>query len=132
MHARQDFDAGRSLRAFTSPTFNAIRDQPILESTAEDFLRLKKGQVPPLIHYLRRLHNLALHIGWLPWPVLHKSAWPKPKHVTKRALTEKEYQLIIKAERNEERRSYYELLWEIGAAQMDAAQLTAENIDWGR
>jgi integrase len=120
----------RSVRAFICPAFDAIRNQTILESTAEDFLKLMKGRGPALTHYLRRLHNLALNLGWLPWPVLHKAAWPKPQHVSKRALTEKEYRAIIKAERNEERRRYYELLWEIGAAQMDAAQITADNIDW--
>jgi integrase len=45
-------------------------------------------------------------------------------------MTQSEYCLIIKAEHNDERRRYYELLWEIGSAQMDAAHLTAENIDW--
>ena len=34
------------------------------------------------------------------------------------------------AEHNEERRHYYELLWETGAAQTDAALLTGENVDW--
>jgi hypothetical protein len=56
----------RSLRAFKSQAFDPIRNQPILESTAEDFLKLMKGRGPALIHYLRRLHNLALNLGWLP------------------------------------------------------------------
>ena len=33
-------------------------------------------------------------------------------------------------EQNEERRRYYQFLWETGAAQTDAANMTAENIDW--
>jgi len=33
-------------------------------------------------------------------------------------------------EKNAERRAYYELLYESGAAQTDAANLTAEDIDW--
>jgi len=39
---------------------------------------------------------------------------------------------LIAAEHNEERRHYYELLWEIGAAQTDTSLLTAEHIDWER
>ena len=74
--------------------------------------------------------NCQFNLGWLPWPVLHKASWPKPQHAGKRAMTENEYQSIIKAEQNQERRAYYELFWEVGSAQMDAAQLTAEGIDW--
>src|SRR6185437_15497141 len=37
---------------------------------------------------------------------------------------------ILAAEKNQERRLYYQLLWEIGASQTDAASLSAENIDW--
>jgi integrase len=37
---------------------------------------------------------------------------------------------VVASERNAERRSYYELLYETGAAQTDAANLTAEDIDW--
>lgn len=33
-------------------------------------------------------------------------------------------------ERNEERRLYYQFLWETGAAQSDGASLRAENADW--
>jgi len=120
----------RSQRAFGSSAFDPIRNQPILETTPEDFLKLMKGRGPALVHYLRRLHNLALNLGWLPWPVLHKAAWPKPRHGTPRAITEAEYRSILKSEGNEERRKYYEVLWEIGSAQADAAQLLAEKIDW--
>jgi hypothetical protein len=128
-HGR-DSTQERSLRAFKSQAFDPIRNQPILESTAEDLLNLMKGRGPALVHYLRRLHNLALNVGWLPWPVLPKAAWPKPQHRISRALTEAEFQSIIKAERNDERRKYYEVLWEIGSAQLDAAEVEAENIDW--
>ena len=36
------------------------------------------------------------------------------------------------AEKNVERRLYYEFLWETGAAQTDAAEFRAEQIDWQR
>ena len=91
----------RSQRAFGSFAFDPIRNQPILESTPEDFLKLMKGRGPALVHYLRRLHNLALNLGWLSWPVLHKAAWPKPQQGTPRAITEAEYRLSLKVEGNE-------------------------------
>ncbi len=37
---------------------------------------------------------------------------------------------IVGAEQNAERRNYYQFLWETGAAQTDAANMTAENVDW--
>jgi integrase len=37
---------------------------------------------------------------------------------------------IVSAEQNAERRRYYQFLWETGAAQTDAANMTAENVDW--
>ncbi len=50
--------------------------------------------------------------------------------LTKRAITFDEHCRIVQAELNPERKSYYELLWEIGAAQTDAANLSAVNVDW--
>jgi hypothetical protein len=41
-----------------------------------------------------------------------------------------EHEQVLASELNRERRNFYDLLWEIGSAQRDAASLTAENIDW--
>jgi integrase len=43
-----------------------------------------------------------------------------------------EHQKIVENENNEERLHYYDLLWEIGAAQTDGANLTAANIEWDK
>jgi hypothetical protein len=43
-------------------------------------------------------------------------------------VTAAEHQRIVPAEHDTEKRLYYGLLWEIGAAQSDAALLVAENI----
>ena len=80
-------------------------------------------------HYLRRLHNLAVDLGWLPWPILAKRAWPKIRSQSKRAITAEEHAAVIASEQNTERRAYYEMLYETGAAQTDAANLTADDID---
>jgi integrase len=73
---------------------------------------------------------LAVDLGWLPWPVLAKRAWPKIRSISKRAITAEEHGAVIASEKNTERRAYYEILYESGAAQTDAANLTAEDIDW--
>jgi integrase len=80
-------------------------------------------------HYLRRLHNLALNLAWLAWPILAKHAWPKIIAARRRAITLEEHERIIAAEQNAERRAYYQLLWETGCSQTDAANLTADEID---
>jgi integrase len=72
---------------------------------------------------------LALDLGWLPWPILAKRAWPKIHSQSKRAITAEEHAAVIASEKNPER-AYYELLYETGAAQTDAANLTAEDTDW--
>ncbi|PYK20114.1 MAG: hypothetical protein DME56_08300, partial [Verrucomicrobia bacterium] len=41
-----------------------------------------------------------------------------------------EHAAVIASEKNTERRAYYELLYETSAAQTDAANLAAKNIDW--
>jgi len=80
-------------------------------------------------HYLRRLHNLAIGLGWLNWPILPPRLWPKVEWRRKRGITWAEHQRIVSAETNPERRLYYELLWEIGGSQTDVATLSADNID---
>jgi hypothetical protein len=49
--------------------------------------------------------------------VLAREYWPNVKNKEKRAVTVLEHQKIIGAEKNQESRLYYELLWETGASQ---------------
>ena len=120
----------RCTRAFRSKAYNLIRNKPLVQTTGEDLLRIIHGNGNCVAHYLRRLHNLALDLGWLPWPILAKRAWPKIRSQSKRAITAEEHRAVIASEKNAERRAYYDLLYEVGAAQTDAANLTAEDIDW--
>ncbi len=116
----------RSQRAAASKAFDPIRNKPIIETTADDFLSVLSRGGAATNNYLRRFHNLALDFGWLLAPVLPKRAWPsmQPKH-KRRAITTDEFTRIIASEQNPERRKYYQILWETGAAQTDAALLTA-------
>jgi len=120
----------RCTRGFRSKAYDAIRDKPLVQTTSEDLLSVIHANGNCVAHYLRRLHNLALDLGWLPWPILAKRAWPKIRSKGKRATTAEEHAAVIASEKNSERQAYYELLYETGAAQTDAANLTADDVDW--
>ncbi len=107
-----------------------IRDVPILETQAEQFLKvLHTGTVSTNV-FLRRIHNFALDMGWLPWPVIVKRQWPAIEFNEKRAITHEEHHAIVAQETNTERKAFYELCWQLGGSQSDVAGLRAENIDW--
>ncbi len=110
--------------------FDSIRHKPLVETTSDDFLKVLMDGKTSTNHFLRRYHNMALGLGWLPWPVLPKKLWPPIRHARKRAIKWEEHQKIVKREGNQERRLFYELLWETGASQSDAARLTHESINW--
>lgn len=80
--------------------------------------------------YLRRIHNFALGMNWLPVPVIPKMMWPGFSFKEKRATTPEEHRAIVTRETNPERRAFYELAWCIGASQSDIAFLEAGDIDW--
>lgn len=120
----------RFVRAAASKAFNPIRNKKLVETTADDLLAILKNGRATTNLYLRRLHNFALGVGWIVSPVLHPKLWPKVRHKSKRAVSQDEHSKIIAAEKNLERRLYYQILWETGAAQTDAAKLSNENIDW--
>lgn len=117
-------------RAIKDKAFDLIRNLPILQTRAEHFLKvLRTGTVATNV-YLRRLHNFALDMNWLPKTVLPKKQWPKVVFKEKRAITFEEHRAIIAREGNAERRNFYELIWHLGAAQSDIAHLKADDIDW--
>ena len=81
---------------------------------------------------MRRLHNLAINLGWLAWPILAKQAWPRMITARRRAIKREEHTRIINAEQNTERRNFYEFLWETGCSQSDAANPRTDAIDWNK
>ena len=120
----------RSRRAAASRSFDLIRDKVIIETEAEDLLAVLQGGGAATNNYLRRFHNHALNLGWLLGPILPPKAWPSLPATRRAGITRGQFEAIVAAEKNAERCAYYRLLWETGAAQTDAAMLTAENIDW--
>jgi integrase len=128
---KHDATQQRWITAGKDHAFDLIRDLPIFETQADHFLRvLERGRVATNV-FLRRVHNFALDMGWLPWPVLPKKQWPKVEYGAKRAITWEEHQRIVEREQNLERRSFYEMCWLLGGSQGDLASLSAEDIDWG-
>ena len=120
----------RWLTAIKDMAFDSIRNLVVLETQAEHFLKvLENGSVSTNI-YLRRIHNFALDMNWLPWPVLPKNRWPVVRFKEKRSITLAEHLAIVARELNPERKTFYQLAWHLGAAQSDLAFLEAENVDW--
>lgn len=120
----------RCARVFCSKAFDSIRHKPLVQTTAEDLLSIVHNNGHSVAHYLRPLHKLGCDLGWLAWPILPKRVWPKIRGKHRRAVTADEDAKIIASEKNPEKRAYYEFLYETGAAQSDAAELTAESINW--
>jgi len=116
--------------AFMEKAFDSLRHRKLLQTNSEHFLTvLKAGSVATNV-FLRRTHNFAIGMHWLPWPVLPRLQWPAVQYKEKRAITLEEHQKIIQRERNPELSAFYELLWHLGAAQSDLATLTAEDVNW--
>ena len=120
----------RWLMAIKDGSLDTIRNLPVLSTIADDFLRaIDAGTVSTNV-YLRRVHNFALDMNWLPSAVIRKKRWPKVSFKEKRAITHEEHQKIIRRERNPEWRAFYELCWHIGGSQTDIATLHGKDIDW--
>jgi integrase len=120
----------RWLVAIKDKALDSLRHQVVLETQAEHFLKvLGTGSVSTNI-YLRRIHNFALDMNWLPWPILPKKRWPAVHFKEKRAIRWEEHRAIVAREQNRERKAFYQLAWHLGASQSDLAFLEAENIDW--
>ena len=120
----------RWMRAGKDKTLVPLLDKTVAETQTEHFFAaLNTGTVSTNVH-LRKLHNFALSVGWLPWPIMPKRPWPEIVFKEKRAITEAEHQKIVAQEKNPEYRAFYELLWHLGGSQGDMAHLCTENVEW--
>src|SRR5262245_56578957 len=116
--------------AFNEAPFDALRHLILIETRPDEILKvLLSGTVSTNI-FMRRLHSFALNMGWLPWPILAYAQWPRLQYKTRRAITAHEAQRLLDVEPNPEWKAFLQLLWHIGAAQVDMAGLTHENIAW--
>ena len=122
----------RRRRATKGKPLSLLQSRKLIETTADDFIVTLRTAGAMANATLRCLQNLAVGLGWLPWPILPNKLWPGVRRQKKRGVTWEEHQRILAAEHNLERRQYYEVLWETGASQSDAALLDAKNINWSQ
>jgi integrase len=113
-----------------SKWFDSLRNRLLIETQAEHLLHVLQCGKVAINVYLRRMHNFAIDMNWLPASVLPKRQWPALKFKDKRAITLEEHQKIIAAEKNPERKALYQLCWHLGASQGDIANLKGEDVDW--
>ena len=110
--------------------FDLIRNRTLIETQGEHLLAvLRTGKVSTNA-FLRKIHNFALDMNWLPASVIPRRQWPAIHYKEKRAITFEEHQKIIAAEVNLERKTLYQLCWHLGASQGDIANLKGEDVDW--
>jgi len=120
----------RYLSSMSEKALDPIRDVPLIETRPEQFLTvIQDGTVSTNI-FLRRLHGFAVGMKWLPWPVLTSRQWPRVRFKARRGITAEEHGKLLARETNPERHTFLELLWHVGAAQIDLVSLTAGNVDW--
>ena len=119
----------RHERVVRTKPMQFLKSKRLIETTADDFFEALKLGSNSTIAFLQTLHNDALGMGWIPSPILPRKLWPKMTKKQKRAITESEHITLMNAV-NDEWRLYFQLLWFIGAAQTDAANLNDANIDW--
>ena len=113
-----------------SKQLDSIRSLALIETRAEHLLHvLQNGTVSTNV-YLRRMHNFALDMNWLPASVIPKRQWPAVRYKEKRAITLEEHRRVIAAEVNPERKAFYQLCWHLGGSQGDIALLKGEDVDW--
>jgi integrase len=117
--------------AFRSRPFLMLRNVTLMDTEAGHLLAVLEHQRAgnSAHHYLRRLHNYALHLGWLLTPVMADAAWPEVRKKKFTAITEEEHRRIVEREPMPERKLYYEMLWETGGSQSDIASLNWSQID---
>jgi hypothetical protein len=63
----------------------------VVETRAHQLLRMLQNGTVSTNVFLRRLHNFAQDMTWLPWPILPKRLWPKVVYQEKRAITNPEH-----------------------------------------
>ena len=126
----KDSSRERYASVFKSPSFDGLRHKRLLETTADDFFAVFKENKVAITCFLKRLHNFALSLGWIAIPLVAPYLWPKYEPKERRGITPDEHQSLMAKEKKAEWKLFLELLWETGAAQGDAAAMTAEDIDW--
>lgn len=115
--------------AYKSKDFKPLLSLPINKTHPDDFRNILKCGKSSVAKYLRKVQGFALSQGWLTVPLVPSNQMRVLRQKEPRAITEAEYGRILAAEHNPEKKAFYRMLWGIGAAQIDCANLRAENFD---
>lgn len=94
--------------------FDLIRDRVLIETQAEHLPAVLRSGTVSTNAFLRKVHNFALDMNWLPATVIPRRQWPAIHYKEKRAITFDEHQKIIAAEVNPERKTLNQLCWHLG------------------
>lgn len=119
----------RKLREFSNKRWQKLRFTPLDQTSGSDFLQLLYNGGTATSVYLKAVQAIAIETGLITHPVLPKKIWPKHTPKPRRAITEEEHRRLCSNTRRYYWRVFYEILWETGAAQSDAAHLRIENTD---
>jgi integrase len=110
--------------------FVPLLSRILIETQAEHLLAVLRTGTVSTNAFLRKVHNFAVDMNWLPATVIPRRQWPAIHYKEKRAIKLEEHQRIIAAEVNPERKALYQLCWHLGASQGDIASLKGEDVDW--
>src|ERR1700690_695648 len=72
--------------AMRDKSFDLIRSRKLMETASEHFLQVLNAGTISTNMFLRRLHNFAVGMHWLPWPVLPKLDWLPERHKARKAI----------------------------------------------
>jgi hypothetical protein len=70
----------RKADAMKDEAFNPLRSLPLIETTPQLFLAVLRAGTVSINSFLRKLHNLARRMKWLPEDVLCRGAWPAVRY----------------------------------------------------
>jgi hypothetical protein len=76
----------RWIAAMRDRAYDTIRSRKLIETASEHFFAVLNAGTISTNMFLRRLHNFAVGMHWLPWPVLPKLKWPAVTHKERRAI----------------------------------------------
>jgi len=116
--------------AIKDQAFDQIRALALIKTQAEHFLdATHKGTVSTNV-FLRRIHNFALDMNWIPRSIIPRRQWPAFQFKARRGITWEVHNRILERETNPERKKFYQMCWHLGGSQGDLASLKAEDVDW--
>jgi hypothetical protein len=115
----KDSSRERYASVFKSASFDGLRNKRLLETTADDFFTVFKQNQVSINEFLKRLHNFAVHLGWITIPIVAPYLWPKYEPKDRRGITPEEHQSLLAQEKKAE--------WKLGSVAQFVGKKDREN-----